>query len=303
MPHVVMTCRFRLGSMVRDTPSVDSRLGEEAIVATRGVVEVSVTFPDPYRTEERSSADSMSCHGFDLVASADVLNEAGIDEVFNVVADVARGVADTIWVNYPVGGPAGTDPLMHEFSLLVDGQPVGYMQGENFGQGAIVIGWTPATRESIESAVRGDSRPDVQSILLAQAHHYALGNPQGSKSAALALAATACELAVKSLLLECCSPETNKLVKKLIPDDSQSLLSPPELLTSLLPVALGHTLTEHDKELITKYKALVKARNKAFHAGHMPDAATVVRHVTTTRHLLTWIADLRSRRTDSSQPT
>lgn len=303
MPHVAMTCHFRLGSVIGDMPCVDSRLAEGVIVAAHGSVEVKVTFPDTLGTSEHSSADSMWCLGFDLVASADVLNDAGIDEVFNVVIDVATGVADTVWVNYPNGGPAGTAPLMQEFSLLVDGQPVPYMRGTRFGHGTVVVGWKPATRESIESAVRGDSRPDLPRILLAQAHHYALSNPRGSKSAAMVLAATACELAVKSLLVECCSPATAKLVSALIPARSQSKLSPPDLLARVLPVALGHTLTKEDNELIRKYRTLYSARNKLSHAGHVPDDATVVLHVTTTRSLLTWIEHLRSNRTVLSEPT
>lgn len=303
MPHVGMTCRFRLGSVVGDMPFVDRRLAERAIVAVHGSVEVKVTFTDTQSASEYSSGDVMWCLGFDLVASADVLNDAGIDEVFNVVVDVATAVADTVWVSYPNGGPAGTDPLMEEFSLLVDGQPVDYMRGTQFGHRAIVVGWEPATRESIESAVRGDSRPNLPRILLAQADHYARGNPRGSKSAALTLAATACELAVKSLLVECCVPVTAKLVNALIPARSQSKLSPPELLTSVLPVSLGHTLTKDDSELIRKYRALYTARNELSHAGHVPDDAMVVLHVNTTRSLLTWIEHRRSDRTVLSEPT
>lgn len=299
MPHLRMLCEFELGRMLKDLPTVDVRLSGARFGRRRGPWELVAAFPEATESgvheesgEERVQI-GMFCPTFvvELVGSSTSAIEEAVAPAFDCLLELARDVADTIWVAQQTQGFAGSAPRIIRHELEVDGAASRFDLAQEHGIGVMFVGLPMVMYDDLRLAAEDAVRPSVARMLLAQATRWGLAEHFASKSAALLLAATACEVAIKSVVSRDLYGHLGTLAGVLDPQSRQAPLSPSALLEHVVPLALGRLINEELPGLIKKYKALTKLRDTIVHTGTQIDQKTLRPHLNTARQLLDWIED------------
>lgn len=302
-----MLCEFELGRMVKDLPAVDVMLSNARFERRRAPWELSVAFPEAtesgdYDVEANERVQkSMHCATFvvELIGRYSSTTDEAVTDASHCLLDLSRDVADTIWVAQSTQGFAGAVPKIIRQELEVDGIARDADLARKQGGGTIFVGLPLPMYEDVRRAVEEDVRPSVASTLLAQATRWGLAEQFASKSAALLLAATACEVALKSIISLDPRDYLGTLVNVLVPEGKQAPLSPGVLLEHVVPLTIGRSIKDDLPDIVTRYKELTKLRNHIVHTGCQIDQDAFWPHLNTARQLLVWIDDRTSESLES----
>ena len=295
-----MLCEFELGRMVKDLPTVDARLSEAKFIRRRDPWELVVTFPKATSSGEYTHEDGdedrrvhvgMHCSTFvvELAGESDIEVEEAQAEAFAYLVQLAGDVADSIWVEQATQGFAGSAPKIVRHELQVDGSNQHFKLAQRHAAGSVFLNLPIPQYEDVRRAAEDAVRPSEARVLLAQATRWGLAEHFASKAAALLLAATACEIAIKSVVSRDPYGNLGNLANVLDPVDKQAPLSPGTLLEYVIPVSLGRSVTDDEPGLIKKYKELTRLRDSVVHTGKRLDQKSLWPHLNTTRTLLDWI--------------
>lgn len=300
MPYIRMLCEFELGRKRKDVPTVDVRLSEARFRRRRDPWDLDVVFPRETGAGEYEGDDEdqklvgMFCPTFVVELDGSQPGDGSIDDAFAQVLDVATAVADAVWTAQQAQGFAGSIPKIIRHELEVDGVPQRHAAAERHGTGAIYVGFPRAKYEEVQGAVVEGMRPSEARMLLAQATRWGLAEHFSSRSAALLLAAIACEVAIKTAVSQDPHHRLGTLVPVLVPEGRQAPLSPAALLEHCLPVVTGRFAQQDAPGLIVRYKKLTKLRDTIVHTGQQIDKSALVPHLNTARELVGWIEGQQS---------
>ena len=247
MPLLRMLCEFELGRMLKDLPTVDVLLSNARFRRQHGPWELTVQFPTATSSGEYDANSevqvqrSMHCATFvvELSGSSPSATEEAVAEAFRCLLELARDVADTIWVTQTTQGFAGSVPKIIRHELEVDGSDTGFPLAQRHGGGHVFVGLSLAMYDDVRLAVERGARPSVARTLLAQATRWGLAEHFASRSAALLLAATACEVAIKAIVSQDPRGGLGTLAGALVPEGRQAPLDPGALLEHAVPLAAG----------------------------------------------------------------
>jgi len=292
-----MTCTFELGTTLRDIPTVDVRLSDRTVPCSLGRFDLAVRFPEATGESgvyefKGGPRTGMFCRSFEVSVEEELSSrekaESELQEAFDATVRVASLVADTIWAKQPTLGFAGGRPTLKGCSVVMEAQPVtvGFL---GYKVKTMIVGWPMPTLADIETVLRDGVGPSISAVLLAQASNYAMANPSASKSAAVTLAAIACELSIKERLIEKATPEQAELVRLLIPERGSSRLSMVDLVKGAFLPVFGRSLRENNGDLWRRYISLIEARNAFAHRGEEFNEMVAWGHVNTAREVLEWI--------------
>lgn len=295
MAKVEVSCTFEIGKMLKDLLWVEVSLSEAVFVRRCGSWDVEVTLPPAttagsYDDEEQLT---MHCGTFEVVARADIEASAGDDPKifsgFEELLSVARDVADTVLIDQATQGFAGATPKIVKHSLTIGGVACDSQLANRYLIGTLFVGHPATTYEAIRAAVEDGERPSTSRLLLAQATRWGLADPSASKAAALTLAATACEVAIKSLISKDTRGALGSLGDVLAPEGRQAPLSSQALLEHAVPLVLGRSVSIERPKLLKDYKRLVAQRDAVVHRGEQIDEAEFRPHLHTARRLIGWL--------------
>lgn len=294
MPEIWTLCEFELGRMMKDLPVVDARLSGTRFSRQSGTWLLEVAFPA--RTDAGTYEDDvqtgMHCSTFVVELSGNTPDdwpEVAEADAFERILAVARDVADTIWTAQQTQGFAGAAPKIVRHELTVDGVKRHFGLASQHGMGVLFGNLPAVTYDAVREAVEDARRPSTARLLLAQATRWGLADHFASKSAALLLAASACEVAIKSAVSQDPLGRLGTLPKVLDPDGSQAPLSAAALLEHVIPLAVGRSIGAENPGFLKKYKELAKMRNAIVHTGLQIDQQALQPHLNTARRLITWI--------------
>lgn len=298
MAQIQMTCEFELGQILADLPLVDGGLSEASITRERDTWTLVVTFPAAMpgngQFDEQGKRLTMFCGGFVVEAVGEV--QGGDDEVgasisaaFEEVVSLARDVADTIWIDQSTQGFAGAPPRLRSSALKVDGTKRTLHQAAFYGMREMFAGSPVPTLDDLTAAISESVRPSLSRLLLAQATRWGVADPHASKSAALLLAATACEVAIKHAVLSGTKKDLGSLPSALVPKDRQAPLSPKALLQHVVPLALGKFVENDHPGLLKEYGKLTSLRDTVVHTGAQITRDELWPHLNTARRIILWL--------------
>ena len=284
---------------MKDLPIVAAQLSSARFVRQHDPWELVVELPkatDGGNFEgdgEERVQTGMFCSAFvvELVGTSPSEAEAAIAAAFDLLLELASDVADTIWVAQQTQGFAGSAPKIIRHELEVDGVTTRFELAQRHGMGAMYVGLPTVTYDALQLAIEDTVRPSVARMLLAQSTRWGLAEHFASKSAALLLASSACEVAIKSVVSQDPYDRLGTLASVLDPQGSQAPLSPSTLLEHVVPLALGRSISKDQPGMIKRYKAITKLRDTIIHTGAQIDQETFHPHLNTARRLLGWIED------------
>lgn len=292
-----MLCEFELGRMMKDIPVVDARLSEARLARPREPWELVAVFP---KVTEAGTFDEaggerrqvgMLCQKFVVELTGISESEDAVELAFSQLLELARDVADTIWAAQQTQGFAGSDPKIVRHELEIDGSTSEFHLASRHGMGAMYVGLPMPSYDDLRRAAEEGVRPSVAQLLLAQATRWGLAEHFASKSAALLLAASACEVAIKSVLSSDPHGNLGTLAGVLDPEGRQAPVSPATLLEHAVPVALGRSINDDLPGVVKRYKGLTKMRDSVIHTGAQISQAELHPHLNVAREVVGWVED------------
>lgn len=293
-----MLCEFELGRKLRDVPTVDARLANAAFVRVRDGWTLTATFPPlseggTFEDDEDglSTQTGMFCNSFavELQGSTDCVVDEAIDVAFEALLNLAGDISDTIWVRQQTQGFAGVPPRITRSELSLNGRPHPFELATRHAGGSVFVGLEPPSFADIEAAVTRGDRPRPSTLLLAQATRWGLAEHFSSKSAALLLAASACEVAIKTAVTEDPLGRLGSLAGALNPEGRQAPLSPLALLEHVVPLLLGRSIEADHPGIIGRYKRFSRARDHVAHTGQILTKDQMWPHLNTAREIVGWL--------------
>lgn len=269
-----LTVSFQLGQTLGTTSQVTGDLAEPVSVVYQGRrVEIAFEWrSDPSDLTVEADADTtLWLSGFSVRTElADDGREAQ-SEAASLLMDVGRAVTDTLRVAQPTTGLAGVYPPVLRATIDVKGQSRPY-SGDSLSEfrktaTVVYVGSQRVGRGALAAALAAP-RPDHDlDVLLAQARHFAMYNPDSNVSLAVVLSALVCEVKIKRALRAVVRPEHKPALDLILPERTQARATVPQLYAEYSKAFWGRSYAEDDPKGHDLMIKLFRKRNDFAHAA------------------------------------
>ncbi len=142
--------------------------------------------------------------------------------------------------------------------------------------------------------VQSGDTPPLAEVLLADARALPVLPGASDPLRDLLLCAIACEVKVKTRLLELATPERAPLIEIIIANPREVVQSVPQLLHKTCRAITGRSLNHDDPELYQAVERLFKRRNDIAHRGKLTTAEQDDNPENTATHLFAWLDALEA---------